>query len=272
MHSNDLQILGLGKTRASQGGLWALLIGGLGLSLWAQVFYLPLADELRFAEPSALRMLAYLAPIAALLLGGVLRAGVLTLLVFTTAFIPGILWLPPSALIAIEQPWSMVRIGVTLAAYVATAAAGIGPTQVLGRRTDERASAASAAREVQRVDGVYRFYFALRGLLLFGLLFVIQYAVFRDPIIAAKLIQSYPSRPEAAATFIGIFSFFAWCVAAYSLFFVPLMNLEYGARRLERELKKTLEIPKRGRRFRVILWGGLAILASAAGLFLNFGI
>ncbi|AWV89409.1 hypothetical protein [Bradymonas sediminis] len=270
MHSNHLQILGLGQTRASQSGLWALLIGGLGLSLWAQVFYLPLSDELRFAEPSMLRMLAYLAPLAALLVGGILRAGFLTLLAFTVAFVPGILWLSPSALSAIEQPWSMVRIGVTLAAYVATAAAGVGPTQTLGRRIDGAESAVSKPQPTRRVDGVYPFYFALRGLLLFALLFVIQYAIFRDPVVAQKLAQSYPTRPEAAATFIGIFSFFAWCVAAYSLFFVPLMNLEYAARRLEREVNATLETPGRARRLRVALWGGLAILASATGWFLNF--
>jgi len=269
MHSENLQILGPTQTRATQGRFWALLIGALGLSLWAQVFYLPLSDELRFAEPSLLAMLLYLAPLGPLLVGGVFRAGLLTLLVFTAAFIPGILWLAPSALVAIEQPWSMVRIGVTLAAYIATTAAGVGPTQLLGRATQGRAAPAG---EIRRVDGVYRFYFGLRGVLLFGLLFVIQYAIFRDPVVAEKLLESYPTRPEAAATFMGIFSFFAWCVAAYSLFFVPLMNLEYGARRLEREIKKTLEIPGRAQHFRVALWGGLAVLASAAGLFMKFGI
>lgn len=270
MHSEHLHILGHTQPRATQGRLWALLIGALGLSLWAQVFVVPLSDELRFAQPSLLAMLLYLAPLGPLLVGGFIRAGFLTLLVFTTAFIPGILWLPPSALVAIEQPWSMVRIGVTLAAYVATTAAGVGPPQLLGRATQP--GAAAPASQVRRVDGVYRFYFGLRGVLLFGLLFVIQYAIFRDPLIAAKLLESYPSRPEAAATFMGIFSFFAWCVAAYSLFFVPLMNLEYGARRLEREIKKTAEIPARAQRARAAVWGTVAVVASAAGLWVKFGI
>lgn len=268
MDSDHPQLLGLGKTRASQGGLWTLLIAGLGLSLWAQIFYLPLSDELRFAEPSPMLMVAYLAPVAALLLGGILRAGVLTLLVFTCAFIPGILWLPPSALVAIETPWSMVRIGVTLAAYLAISAAGVGPVQVIAGPAGE--SASSDSDDLRRIDGVYRFYFALRGVLLFGLLFVIQYAIFRDPGVAEQLAQSYPTRPEAAATFIGIFSFFGWCVAAYSLFFVPLMNLEYGVRRLDRAINRTVKMPKRTRRLRVGIWVGLAVTAGIIGLVSKF--
>lgn len=269
MRAVQPDIPGFSKARASQSVLWPVLVGAVGASLWAQVFYLPVADEIRFANPSLWGILGYLLPVLTLLVGVVFRRGALTLLGFLVSFLPGIFMLPQTLLVETESPLSLLRIGVTLAAYIAVAAAGAAPEQLMG------AAAEQAERiddgPTKRLDGLYRFYFALRGLILFGLLFVIQYAVFRDPALAQTLAESYPSRPEAAATFIGIFSFFAWCVAAYSLFFVPLMNIEYDVRNLSREIDRIPKKEARSRRARALIWLALALLIGAALWILNNG-
>lgn len=274
IRSDKFEWLAVDQSRTVHGTLWSLLIAGIGVSLWAQVFYLPLVDEVRFANPSLWVMAAYLAPTVALLGGVVWRAAWLTLLVFFISFVPGVFLLSSTSLLQAEAPWSLARIGVTLAAYIATASAGAGPVQlVVGRASSAAQAAHGSPRAIQHIPGVYRLYFALRGLILFGLLLVIQYAVFRDAHIAHALAQSYPGRPEAAATFIGVFSFFAWCVAAYSLFFVPLMNLEYDVRTLSLGVDQMLQAGARAHRRRAVVWlGAAALLVGLLGWLLGFGL
>jgi hypothetical protein len=100
---------------------------------------------------------------------------------------------------------------------------------------------------------------------LIALLLVTQYAAFQDPTIAAKIAQHYGDRPEAAVTFLGLFAFFAWCVAAYTMFFVPLMNLEYDVRKLSRSVDTMADGGQRSRWMYVSAWGLVAfgIIAAA---------
>ncbi|MFP4596998.1 MAG: hypothetical protein ACLFVJ_02025 [Persicimonas sp.] len=232
---------------------WSPLVVALGLSFWAQIFMLPLFEELRFVEGSQAATLTYLLPLAALLSGVYIRFAALILLVFPLCFVPGVLLLPERSIIELEQWTSMMRIGVTLAAYIGVAAASLTGAEVVGEVDGARDEPA------ERVGGIYPFYFLVRGLILLVLLVVTQYAVFQDPAVAEKITQHYSERPEGARAFIGLFIFFAWCVAAYTMFFVPLMNLEYDVRRLSRTID---EMADGGRRARWMHIGGWFLVAA----------
>jgi hypothetical protein len=256
MRDDDNAAMAWPAGRFSAGYLWTLMVVVLGLSLWAQIFLVPLLEELRFADHSAGVTLAYALPLAALLVGAFLRAAPLTLLAFTVCFIPGILLLPERSVIELEQTASMVRIGVTLAAFLGAAAASAAARETIG----EVEFGESNPR--QTVEGIFPFYFTIRAALLFGLLLLTQYAVFYDPAIAAKISEHYVERPEGARIFIGLLAFFAWCVAAYTMFFVPMMNLEYDVRRLSRSIDEYVDGGRRARWWRI----GLMVIAAIAAL------
>ncbi len=255
MHDEDSETTDPGAGRFSRGGAWPALIVALGLSLWAQIFALPLLDQLHFADQGVQTLLVYLIAPAALLAGVAMRAAPMTLLVFPLCFVPGMLLLPGRNLLELQQASSMVRIGVTLAAFIAAAAAGHARRQTVGQEVD------GGAGVPRRVDGIYRFYFALRGAILLGLLAVIQWATFRDRAIAATIAQHYGDKPQSAVMFIGLVGFFAWCVAAYTMFFVPMMNLEYDVRKLSRAIDHMADGGRRARWRRI---GTLAALAVGA--------
>ncbi|QDG49755.1 hypothetical protein FIV42_03085 [Persicimonas caeni] len=263
MRDEQTQQVGWKPEHLSGGSAWAYLVLVLGVSLWAQLFSLPLLDEFQFTDHNALATMAYMVPLVALVPGALFRVPVLTLLVFPICFVPGVVLLPERSVIELEQGFSMLRIGVTMAAYVGVAAAGAARTQTVGHID------AADSDDAQSVDGIYPFYFVVRCVILIALLLITQYAAFYDPTIAAKIAESYADRPQAARTFIGLFSFFAWCVAAYTMFFVPLMNLEYDVRKLSRTISGMLEGGRRASLVRLSLWGlaasGVAAAAWALG-------
>jgi hypothetical protein len=238
--------------------LWSMLTVFLGLLLWAQIFSLPFLEELRFSDQSTSVALSYMIPLIALVPGALFRVPALNLLVFPVCFIPGMLTLPERSLLELEQGWSMLRIGISVAAYVAVAAAGASKEQTVGKVEP------MPDRHPQKVAGLYPMYFATRCLILMALLLVSQYAAFQDPTIAAKIAEHYGERPEAAATFLGLFSFFAWSVAAYTMFFVPLMNLEYDVRKLSRSVDSMADSTPRARWLRIGAWALVAAGTTAA--------
>ena len=246
--------------RFASGSVWMLFVALLGVSLWAQIFLLAAVDEFQFSDQSTLTTLAYMLPLLVLVPATYLRVFPLILLVFPASLIPGLLLMPPRHLLALEGPWDMARIGVTLAAYLGTAAATSMAAQQVGTVDTQRLG------EPRRVEGTYPFFFAVRALLLVGLLLVTQYAVFQDPAIAATIADNYPKRPQSAATFIGLFVFFAWCVAAYTMFFVPLMNLEYDVRSLARSLQESVVGSRRSIWRRLGLLGASLVVALAVGV------
>lgn len=239
------------------GSGWAYLVLVLGVSLWAQIFSLPLLDEFQFTDHNALATVAYMVPLVALVPGALFRVPALTLLVYPLCFIPGIVLLPERSLVELEQGFSLLRIGVTMAAYVGAAAAGATRTQSVGQID------ATDADQTRSVDGIYPFYFVVRCVILIVMLLVTQYAAFHDPTIAAKIAQNFADRPQAARTFIGLFSFFAWCVAAYTMFFVPLMNLEYDVRKLSRTIDAMVDGGRRSSWIRLGVWALVATVAIA---------
>ncbi|MFW5967199.1 MAG: hypothetical protein ACOCV2_06755 [Persicimonas sp.] len=233
---------------------WTLVVALLGLSLWAQLFALPLYQEFGFADASGAVIFAYIAPLLAWAAGAIWRNSAVVMLVFPLAVIPGIFALPEPSVAQLEQLGGMARIGVTLLAYVAVAAVSFGGASTgPSERSDER--------DARRVDGLYPFYFGVRALILLVLLVVTQYAAFYDPTIAEAVAEHYSKRPEAATSFIGLFIFFAWCVAAYTTFVVPLMNVEYDVRRLHRDIG---ELVDGGRRARFLRIGAWTVVAGAA--------
>jgi hypothetical protein len=243
--------------------LWSMLTIFLGLLLWAQIFSLPFLDELRFSDQSTAVAMSYMIPLLALVPGALFRVPALKLLVFPVCFVPGMLTLPERSLLELEQGWGLVRIGVSVAVYVAVAAAGTSKEQTVGTVNPAR------DRRPERVGGLYPMYFIARGVILVGLLLVTQYAAFQDPTIAAKIAEHYGERPEAAATFLGLLSFFAWCVAAYTMFFVPLMNLEYDVRKLSRTVDAMADGSRRRRWLHVGAWAVIALGATAAAWLFN---
>lgn len=253
MRDDDSPIMAWSTGPFGSSWSWSPLVAVLGLSLWAQIFMLPLFEELRFIEGSQAATLAYLLPLVVLLSGAYFRVAALTLLVFPLCFVPGVILLPERSIIDLEQWTSMMRIGVTLAAYIGVAAASLTGTELVGEVDGARDEPA------ERVGGIYPFYFLVRGLILLVLLVVTQYAAFHDPAIAETIAQHYSQRPGGARAFIGLFIFFAWCVAAYTMFFVPLMNLEYDVRRLSRTVD---EMADGGRRARWLRIGGWFLVAA----------
>lgn len=239
----------------SRGRGWSMLIAVLGVSLWAQIFALPLLDQLRYANHGAQSTLVYLIAPTVLIIGVMLRAAPLTLLAFPLCLIPGMLLLPERNMVELQQTSSMLRIGVTLAAFVAAGSVGHSRAQAVGEDVSD------PLHPARQVDGIYRWYFAARGAILVALLLVIQWATFRDPMIAATIAQHYGDKPQSAVMFISLVAFFAWCVAAYTMFFVPLMNLEYDVRKLSRTIDHMVDGGRRARWTRI---GVTTLLATAA--------
>jgi len=237
---------------------WSAAVGVVGASLWAQLFLLGIIAEWQFEVPRPWAILAYVIPLGVLFAGVMSRAPVILLTLFAGSLLPGLVLLPAPEKILISEGGSILRIGLTLALFLAVASAGSGEEhdaaefELLG--PDVGGAKALAAGSLRR------FVLARLGVL-FVLFVVPAYAVFIDADIAAALSRNYGKSPEAARTFLGLVHFFAWSVAAYMMVLVPSLNLEYDHRRLGRRLGEVVDGLTRARLIRrVVLW--FAISAS----------
>ena len=260
MADRDDELTEFQARRFSEATTWPLFVALVGLSLWAQVLMFPFLEELQFSDPRAAASLAYVLPIMVLIPATLFRVSALMLLAFPTSFVAGILALPQPQVDDLMEPWSIIRVGATLLVYLGVAA--------VGRNENREVTVGTRRHEVtaRRLEGLYPMYFAVRIALLVAMLVVLQYAVFFDADVVQAIEANYADAPAGAHTFIALVAFFAWCVAAYVVFFVPLTNLEYGVRRLSRRIDRMGQDARTQLGRRVGLAVAIAMVAVATAL------
>lgn len=231
---------------------WGVAVGVVGASLWAQLFLLGVIAEWQFEVPRPWAILAYVIPLGILFAGVMSRAPVVLLTLFAGSLLPGLVLLPSPEKILISEGGSVLRIGLTLALFLAVASAGSGEEHDAADfellDVGEEGAAALAAGSLRQ--------FVLARLGVLAILFLVPaYAVFVDAEIAASLSRNYEKSPETARTFLGLVHFFAWSVAAYMMVLVPSLNLEYDHRRLGRRLGEVADgLTRASLLRRAILW------------------
>lgn len=236
--------------------LWPAATIALGVSLWAQLFLIGIWAEGQFDVVRTHALLAYFIPLSLLFVGVKLRMAMVLLTFFPVLLLPGLVMLPAPERLMLAEGLSMVRLSASLALYLAVASAGADVV----RQPEEAEALDPQSLNASTLD-YKRFILARIGVLIV-LFLVPAYAIFQDPEVGAALATHYSEKPEVAQTFLGLMHFFAWSVAAYMMVLMPALNLEYDQRRLNRQLKSTLqELSARTIGKRVILWlclGGLA--------------
>ncbi|MEC9442207.1 MAG: hypothetical protein VYE40_13970 [Myxococcota bacterium] len=236
--------------------LWPVAVLVLGASLWAQLFGLGLVAEGQFEQPRLGALIAYLIPLFLLVAGVWSRAPVILLTLFMVGSLPGLLFLPDQEKLLLGEGSSMLRIGLTLALFLAIASAGSG--EDVGSDVPHEPLVGGEGSDAQETWVMQRFVMARIGVL--AVLFALPaYAVFQDPEVASSLSKFYPEAPHVARTFMGLIHFFIWSVAAYMMVLVPSLNMEYDHRRLARRLgDQYRELSRKRLGIRVLAWVGVS--------------
>ncbi len=240
--------------------LWPLATLMLGAALWAQLFGVAARVELSF-EPMRLHaLMAYLLPLGMIAFAVATRIAVLLLALAPLCLIPGLMLMAEPEQRLLTEGLSMLRLGASLALYLAVASAGAQVARLPARLVSlGRAEAPGAHEDLYR-----RFVLARIGVMV--ILFVVPaYGVFQDPEIAAALAQHYGESAAAARTFLGLLHFFVWIVAAYMMVMTPALNLEYDQRALKRALDaQARALTRRAIVRRVGVWVTLGLIAAGA--------
>ncbi len=241
---------------------WRVVAVVIGWSLWAQLFWSPLSTEWHSETTGLWFVIAYLLPGAIVALAGVLDRAALSLFAVPASLVPGLVLLPERDLAPLQQPLEMAALGTTVLLYIVAASLRHsdieGLTQALERD-----------RQRQRLEGTYREYIAIRALFLAGLFVVMTWASMLDPDIASAIAEHHESGEVSARLFIAVTSFFVWCIVAYTMFLVPISNLEYDIRSLQRQIRSWSQSAS-GLYGRLALWVGLGMLG--AGGFVALGL
>lgn len=250
----------IGAKPSAGAGLWTLLSGLVGFLFWAQLLMLPFAEELQFSDQRAFATLAYVVPLFALFPAIIFRWPMMSLMIFPASFIPGVLLLPELSVVELQQPLSMFRLGATFVVYLALAG-------FASNRGDSVRELETIDRtELEEFDGVYPGYFTLRIVVLVGFFGALCYAVLADASITASIATNFPENPTVARVFVALFSFFVWCVAAYTMWFLPAMNFEYDVRRLSRRIDDMVDKERSSIYRRIAIWVVLCLTAGLVAL------
>jgi hypothetical protein len=250
----------IGATPRAGAGLWTLLSGLVGVLFWAQLLMLPFAEELQFTDQRALATLAYVLPLFTLFPAVVFRWPLMSLLIFPASFIPGVLFLPELTVNEMLAPWSIARLGTTFVVYLALAGFASNNDQGLQElETIDRG-------ELEEFNGVYPGYFIVRIVLLVGFFGVLSFAVLADATVAEAIASSYGDDPMGARVFIALFAFFVWCVAAYTMWFLPAMNFEYDVRRVSRRIDDMVNDDRAPIYRRLAIWVVVCLTAGLAAI------
>lgn len=220
---------GWGELRS--GPLWGAAALVLGVTLWAQLFWIGLGAEVQFDVPRPWAFIAYLMPLAMLAAGVWSRAPVILLTLFAGSFLPGLVLLAEPEQMLLMEGWSMLRVGACFALFLALVSAGSGEELEVGEVV------APQGISTQEVDHELRRFVAARLGVLLVLWCVPAYGVYLDPEIASMISVNYEDASDVGRVFLGVVHFFIWSVAAYMMVLVPSLNVEYDRRRMRRELK-----------------------------------
>ncbi len=230
----------------------ALIVGVLGASLWLQLGVPGLAAEIRFPSPRPWMLILYILPLVALSFAVINRHTALTLLVFPVSLLPAVVGLPEVERAMLRDWLAVLRIGGTVAVYLAVASAWLASKDA----SDESAPVGTEYEHGRH----YRRYVFSRLVPMLLVLVVPLYAVLFDPVIVSTIEQNHPGSEDVAQTFLSLLIFFFWAVVAYTHFLVPALNLEYD-RRKTRSRIRTLrrgEDPK-ARVLRLAVEGGIVL-------------
>ena len=245
------------ETRLTPTSTWtrsaSLAVAFLGLSVWAQLG----GPELFADGQSPWVVFTAFLP---LIVGGfalVMRSGVGALLLFLVATLPALAAMPATAHAVLLTPFGMFRTALSLALYLAAAGAWLSGTQPVAAR--EPVGDAST-----RIGGEYKWFVASRGVALLTILCVLVWAVYFDGLIVSTIAANHPDGERVAQTFIALVAFFVWTAIAYTMFLVPLLNLEYDRRKVERTVADAIRTTRPSRSFK-----RLGIEATAVAFFVG---
>lgn len=250
----------IGVKPSAGAGLWTLLSGLVGFLFWAQLLMLPFAEELQFSDQRAFATLAYVLPLFALFPAVIFRWPMMSLLIFPASFIPGVLLLPELSVVELQAPFSVLRLGATFVVYLALA--GFASNSGDGLQALDTIDPS----ELEEFEGVYPSYFAVRIALLVGFFGVLCYAILADATVTKAIAANYTEEPMGARVFIALFGFFVWCVAAYTMWFLPAMNFEYDVRRLSRRIDEMVDSERKPIYRRMAVWVAICLTAGLAAL------
>jgi len=230
----------------------------LAISLWAQLFWYPLATEFLSGEAGLVYVGAYLLPTLALLVAILIDEPVGALFFVPVSFVPGMVLLPEQDVGSLLRLHRSIFVVVTLLGFV-------GAASLAARGREEHGGdSESVEGETRQIDGLYRHYFTLRLVLLVGLFALLVGAPAFDPALTEAISQTHGEGRVAAQVFIALVGFFVWSVLAYTMFFLPAANLEYDIRRLSREIDALVEdAPSVRRRLVAIGAAGGALVGLA---------
>jgi len=201
----------------------------LGASLWLQLLFGGLGIEAQTGQ-MGLRVVVFFLPLPVLAFGLIGRRPSMALLLFPVMLVPGVAILSPAERAVFASPWTMGGVAATLAVYLAVTSAWLTGGRPAGQLRGQVSRTQQRARQYQR----YALSRAVPMLLMFA---VPLYAVYFDRAIVGTIAQNFPGNEAAAQAFIALTVFFACCVSGYVFFVVPMLNLEYDRRRLERALE-----------------------------------
>lgn len=210
--------------------VWRLAAGVLGLSFWAQLFWYPLVTEFLAETTGGLFVGVYMLPVAVLAVSLVVGSSAGLLFGLPVALLPGLLIVPEQDAASLLELHRGLILAGTVLAYLVAAAIATRPADI--DPTDKQA----IDEESRRVDGLYRHYVTIRLVILVGLFGVLVGSVVFDPTIRSLIADNHGDGRLAAQLFIAVLGFFTWCAVAYTMFYMPLANIEYEMRSFSREI------------------------------------
>jgi len=255
---NDGLDLAFAGGLAEEASLWRAATAVLGISLWAQLFWYPLAAEFLADQTGGVFVLLYLMPAVVLVTAMFVRHGAAYLFAFPTSMLPGLAILPEQDAVALMEFERAVFAAGTLVAYAVAAA-------VATRLRDREPTETDPLDELvsRRIDGIYRHYVTVRLVILVVLFGILVGSGVFDPEIRGTIATHHEGGRVAAQMFVTVFGWFVWCVLAYAMFFLPVANIEYDVRRMSRTIDQMADGRSAIRwRLGLLTSGGLALAAA----------
>jgi hypothetical protein len=241
--------------------LWRGVAIVLGISLWAQLYWYPLATEFLSERAGGLFVGAYLLPLLVLFVAVIFRHAAGYLFFVPSSLVPGLVLLPQQDVGSLLEPYRLVFASGTLLGFILAGA--------LAGRPDTGRPVSDEELEdepVEQIEGIYRHYFLIRFVILLALFGVLVGSVFFDPTMVQAIVANHEDGEVAARIFLAVFGFFTWCVLAYAMFFRPAANIAYDVRKLRRQIHALARGKSHVRRRIGFVW--LAVAVGAGGLYL----
>jgi hypothetical protein len=251
---------------------WSVAVALVGISLWAQCFWTPLAARLQAGAAEPWRILPLVVPLGAVGASLVWRTAWLRLFVVPVSLVPGLLMVP-GAEVAASGPLSLLRIAATLAVYLVFAGLGLRRDQQFmewealqgsDSSSDEWQVSTPNTDELERPAGLYPYFVRTRLVWMVGLFVALMWGVHGSAQTAQLMAEHFPDHPAEATMFLTVLVTFVWCVAVYVGALRPVANVEYRLRKRNRTLENRPDAQAAGRRLAWRVVFGAAGIAGVA--------